>query len=256
VAGAPAYVDFVRSTVAHAKISGIDTSAAKDARASSPSTRPPTSRGRLSRQADASFMNQAMCQPVLDSDTVRFVGEPGRPPWYRGDYQGEDAIELSRRRLRLLPAVVNIERTRRPAARMGCWSPRPGNQRDLHVRRRVRGELGPVRGLRGRGQREPSRTPGRPGPDGDPRAAAAWGERRAADRLAPQSGRPGHQGDWCSALGVEADVGADHHPRRTAGFGAKFGPSSPEAVETCWIAKQLAARRGGRKERNAGWKTW
>src|SRR6204780_5646009 len=72
------YVHFVRSTVAHAKISGIDTSAAKEAEgviavytgadlaaAGLAPAKPPTPN-----------MNQAMLAPLLAIDVVRFVGEP------------------------------------------------------------------------------------------------------------------------------------------------------------------------------------
>ncbi|HEY5395226.1 MAG TPA: xanthine dehydrogenase family protein molybdopterin-binding subunit, partial [Trebonia sp.] len=104
------YVHFVRSTVAHAKISGIDTSAAKEAEgviavytgaelaaAGLAPAKPPTPN-----------MNQAMLAPLLASDVVRFVGEPVAVVVTEEMYQGEDAIELVDVDYDPLPAVVDM----------------------------------------------------------------------------------------------------------------------------------------------------
>ena len=53
-------------------------------------------------------MNQAMLQPLLASDTVRFVGEPVAAVVTEEMYQGEDAIELVDVDYEILPAVVNM----------------------------------------------------------------------------------------------------------------------------------------------------
>src|SRR6202035_3536475 len=104
------YVHFVRSTVAHAKIVGIDTSAAKDA----PGVVAVYTGADL--EADginplkpmAPFMNQAMLQPLLASDVVRFVGEPVAAVVTEEMYQGEDAIELVDVDYDILPAVATM----------------------------------------------------------------------------------------------------------------------------------------------------
>src|ERR1051326_6889280 len=54
------------------------------------------------------MMNQAMTQPVLATDTVRFVGEPVAAVGAEPPYQGEDAIELVDIDYEFLPAVVNM----------------------------------------------------------------------------------------------------------------------------------------------------
>src|SRR6202035_2027436 len=90
------YVHFVRSTVAHAKIVGIDTSAAKDA----PGVIAVYTGADLEADAInplkpmAPFMNQAMRQPLLATDTVRFVGEAVATLVTEEMYHGDDAIEL------------------------------------------------------------------------------------------------------------------------------------------------------------------
>ena len=53
-------------------------------------------------------MNQAMLQPLLASDTVRFVGEPVAVVVTEEPYQGEDAIELVDIDYDFLPAVVDM----------------------------------------------------------------------------------------------------------------------------------------------------
>ncbi len=104
------YVHFVRSTVAHAKINSIDTSAAKDAEGVvAVYTAADLAAGGLGPlKPMAPFMNQAMVQPLLASDTVRFVGEPVAAVVTEEMYQGEDAIELVDVDYDFLPAVVNM----------------------------------------------------------------------------------------------------------------------------------------------------
>ena len=171
------YVHFVRSTVAHAKINGIDTSAA-------PRTpgviavytgRGPPADGLSPLKPMTPNMNQAMLQPLLASDMVRFVGEPVAAVVTEEMYQGEDAIELVDVDYDPLPAVVDMndalagdEGLLFPDGRRPTWSARSATRRE---------QPGPVRGLRGRGQRDHPEPAGRGGADGDPRRPPPPGAR-------------------------------------------------------------------------------
>ena len=104
------YLHFVRSTVAHAKINSIDVSAAKDADGVVA-----VFTGKDLAEAGVGpappmmpNMNQAMGQPLLATDVVRFVGEPVAVVVTEEPYQGEDAIELVDIDYELLPAVVDM----------------------------------------------------------------------------------------------------------------------------------------------------
>ena len=104
------YVHFVRSTVAHAKITGIDTSAARDGDGviAVYTAADLAADGIKPLKPMAPNMNQAMLQTLLASDTVRYVGEPVAVVVTEEMYQGEDAIELVDIDYDFLPAVVDM----------------------------------------------------------------------------------------------------------------------------------------------------
>ncbi|HEY3684537.1 MAG TPA: xanthine dehydrogenase family protein molybdopterin-binding subunit [Streptosporangiaceae bacterium] len=103
-----AYVTFVRSSVAHGRITAIDTSAARaapgvidvvtaaDLAADGVETLPLMNPG----------YNAAMVQHVLADGVVRYVGEPFAAVVTEQRYQGEDAAELVEADIEPLPAVV------------------------------------------------------------------------------------------------------------------------------------------------------
>ncbi|MGH3251765.1 MAG: xanthine dehydrogenase family protein molybdopterin-binding subunit [Trebonia sp.] len=111
---------FVRSTAAHALITGIDTSAALDAPGvvavltaadmtdlpappppAEPSPDEPPSEGPVP-------LGGVWSEPLLAVDRVRFVGEPVAIVLTDGTYQGEDAAELVSVDYEPLPAVTSI----------------------------------------------------------------------------------------------------------------------------------------------------
>src|SRR6266700_1047497 len=104
------HVHFVRSTVAHAKINGIDTAAAKEADGvvAVYTGTDLAAAGLAQLKPMMPNMNQAMTQPMLVTGTVRFVGEPVAVVVTEHPYQGEDAIELVDIDYEFLPAVVNM----------------------------------------------------------------------------------------------------------------------------------------------------
>ena len=127
-----ARVTFVRSPVAHARITGIDASAAfsepgvvavltvQDMTDLAP---PPPDDGSGGGGGEAPMpLGGPWSEPLLAVDTVRFVGEPVALVLTDGRYQGEDAADLVSVDYDPLPAVVG-PRPRSRASR--CCSPRP-----------------------------------------------------------------------------------------------------------------------------------
>ena len=103
------HVHFVRSAVAHARISSVDVSAALEAPgviaaftgadlADLPTVPPPI----------PGMLNEHMRQPLLATDVVRYVGEPVAVVVTEGRYQGEDAADLVDIDYDALPPVVDI----------------------------------------------------------------------------------------------------------------------------------------------------
>jgi carbon-monoxide dehydrogenase large subunit len=107
LAGA-AYVTFVRSTIAHARITGIDVAEARSA----PGVIDVVTGadlGMAPAPPAIPMLNQAMTRPWLATDTVRFVGEPVAVVITEEKYQGEDAAELVLIDYDPLPAVIDPE---------------------------------------------------------------------------------------------------------------------------------------------------
>src|SRR5215469_13625950 len=108
------HVHFVRSTVAHARITAVDVSAAlaepgviaayTGADLDLPELAPPV-RG---------VINAQMSQPLLARDVVRYVGEPVAAVVTESHYQGEDAAELVDVDYEPLPAVVEAAQADAP----------------------------------------------------------------------------------------------------------------------------------------------
>ena len=232
------YVHFVRSTVAHAKISGIDTSAAKDAEGvvAVYTAADLAADGLQPFKPMAPFMNQTMLQPALASDTVRFVGEPVAAVVTEEMYQGEDAIELVDVDYEFLPAVVDMNDALSGAR--GLVFPAAGTNvictfgdasaadpdlfDDCEV---VVSEVIQNRRVA-------------PAPMESRAAAAVWGEDGRLTAWIPNQGAQGTKGALVGALGVAPETVRIITPDVGGAFGAKFGIDA-ETVVTCWIAKQL-----------------
>jgi aerobic carbon-monoxide dehydrogenase large subunit len=113
-----ARVTFVRSPVAHARITGIDASAAlsepgvvavltvQDMTDLAP---PPPDSGEPVGGEGPAPLGGPWSEPLLAADTVRFVGEPVAVVITDGRYQGEDAADLVTVDYDPLPAVVGPE---------------------------------------------------------------------------------------------------------------------------------------------------
>jgi aerobic carbon-monoxide dehydrogenase large subunit len=97
-----AYVTIVRSPVAHALITGIDTSAAAEL----PGVVAVLTAADMPAPPED---GDATAEPLLATDRVRYVGEPVALVLTEGRYQGEDAAELVSVDYDLLPAVPGVE---------------------------------------------------------------------------------------------------------------------------------------------------
>jgi carbon-monoxide dehydrogenase large subunit len=113
-----ARVTFVRSPIAHAAITGIDVSAARQAPgvvavltvADLDDLPPPPDDPGMSGTEGAPLpMGGPWSEPLLAADRVRFVGEPVAMVITSDRYQGEDAAELVSVDYEPLPAVVGPE---------------------------------------------------------------------------------------------------------------------------------------------------
>jgi carbon-monoxide dehydrogenase large subunit len=232
------YVHFVRSTVAHAKIVGIDTSAAKDA----PGVVAVYTGADL--EADginplkpmAPFMNQAMLQPLLATDTVRFVGEPVAAVVTEEMYQGEDAIELVDIDYDIRPAVVNMNDAL--AGDKGLVFPEA--ETNVICTFGDASEANPdlFEGCEVVASKVIQNTRVAAAPMESRSAAAAWGEDGRLTAWIPNQGAQGTKGAIAGALGLNAEDVRIITPDVGGAFGAKFG-ADPEHSVTCWIAKQL-----------------
>ena len=108
-----ARITFVRSPVAHARITGIDTSAALGepgvlavlTAADIDDIPPPPEGGGEASEAPVP-VGGVWQEPLLAFDTVRYVGEPVAVVITDGSYQGEDAADLVGVDYEQLPAVV------------------------------------------------------------------------------------------------------------------------------------------------------
>jgi carbon-monoxide dehydrogenase large subunit len=110
---AAARLTFVRSPVAHARITGIDTAEARlepgviaVLTAADMDDLPPPEPAEGGGEGGPSALRGPWSEPLLAADTVRFVGEPVAVVITDGRYQGEDAADLVSVDYDPLPAVV------------------------------------------------------------------------------------------------------------------------------------------------------
>jgi carbon-monoxide dehydrogenase large subunit len=225
---------FVRSPIAHARITGIDVSGAQAAPGviavftGADLAELPTRKG-------APMMNQEMFQYPLATDTVRFVGEPVAVVVTEDPYQGEDATELVSVDYEPLPAVIGFAAALAgdtllfPAAGTNVaaeFGKRADSQDDLFdgcetvvtatiVNQRVA-----------------------PAPMESRGAAAVWGDDGRLTAWVPNQGAQGSLRSLAGQLGVDAAQIRIITPDVGGAFGAKFG-ADPEVVVAAWVAREL-----------------
>ena len=229
------HVFFVRSPVAHARVTGVDVSAALEA----PGVVAAFTGADLADlpiipPSAAGLMNVEMTQRLLATDKVRYVGEPVAVVVTEHPYQGEDAIERVEVDYDPLPAVLGFnpddssllfEAAGTNVA--GNWGEASSLKPDLFdgcevvvthtiVNQRVA-----------------------PAPMETRAGAAAWGGDGRLTAWIPNQGAQGCRDSLAKLLGIETSQVRVITPDVGGAFGAKFG-ADPEHAVIAWIARHLS----------------
>jgi len=231
------HAHFVRSTVAHARITSIDTVTASQA----PGVVAVFTGADLAAAGVQPVkpmmptMNQAMPQPWLATDTVRFVGEPVAVIVTEHPYQGEDAIELVDVDYEFLPVIVDPRDAE--AATDGFLFPAAGTNVAVTF-----GEAGKLSGDLFAGcdvvaSETVINNRVAPAPMESRAAAAVWADGRLTAWI-PNQGAQGTKGAICGMLGLDASEVRIITPDVGGAFGAKFGADGEHAV-VCWLAREV-----------------
>jgi carbon-monoxide dehydrogenase large subunit len=227
------HVFFVRSPVAHARILGIDPSAALAAPgvvavftaadfADLPVISPP------------SMMNQHMSRPILAADKVLHVGDPVAVVVTEQPYQGEDAVELVDVDYDVLPAVIDLADAEsdkvllyeQAGTNVGATF---GDASALDEHLFDECEVVTTRTIMN--QRVA------PAPMETRAAAAVWDSGRLTTWI-PNQGAQGTQASLARLLGLPIEQVHIITPDVGGAFGAKFG-ADPEHGLVAWVARML-----------------
>ena len=230
------HVFFVRSPVAHARITRVDASAALGA----PGVLAVITGADLAglpdlKPMDPDTMNMRMLRRPMATDVVRFVGDLVAAVVTEHEYQGEDAVELVDVDYEPLPAVLDLDDALSGATLL---FPDAGSN--------VVGEFGDRAGLR------PDLFDGcevvvtrtftnqrlAPAPMETRAAAAVWDADGRLTAWVPNQGAQGTKGSLARMLGVDRDLVRVITPDVGGAFGAKFG-ADPEHAVVAWAARHL-----------------
>jgi carbon-monoxide dehydrogenase large subunit len=231
------HVFFVRSPVAHARIAGIDASAALGAPgvlavytagdlAELPASPPPM---------PGSLINAAMPRPLLAGDKVRFVGDPVAVVVTEQPYQGEDAVELVDVDYDPLPAVIDFDDALSGGTLLheeaGTNVAATFGDRD-ELRADLFDGCDVVLSQTIINQRVA------PAPMESRAAAAVWGDDGRLIAWIPNQGAQGTKSALGKLLGLEETQVRIITPDVGGAFGAKFG-ADPEHALVAWVAREL-----------------
>src|SRR6266702_1422202 len=241
------HVHFVRSAVAHARISSVDVSAALEAPgvvavftgadlADLPVAPPPM----------PGMINAQMGQPLLAADVIRYVGEPLAVVVTENRYQGEDAADLVDVDYEVLPAVVDMAGA---AASQTVLFPAVGSN--------VAATFGDAAALAADlfdgCEVVVSRTIVNqrvaPAPMETRAAAAAWDAGGKLTAWIPNQGAQGTRAALAGMLGMDRAALRVITPDVGGAFGAKFG-ADPEHAVVCWVARRLGRPARWAESRN------
>jgi carbon-monoxide dehydrogenase large subunit len=225
---------FIRSPVAHARIAGIDVSAARSA----PGVVGVFTGADLAALPDRSggqMMNKAMFQRPLATDTVRYVGEPVAVIATEEPYQGEDATELVSVDYEPLPAVIGFG-----AALDGATLLFPDAGTNVAANFGDRASLAAdlFDGCEVTVTQTIVNQRVAPAPMESRGAAAAWGDDGRLTAWVPNQGAQGTRAGLARQLGADKDQVRIITPDVGGAFGAKFG-ADPEVAVTAWVAREL-----------------
>jgi aerobic carbon-monoxide dehydrogenase large subunit len=226
------HVFFVRSPLAHARIAGVDVSAALSAP------------GVIAAYTGADLaglplitpgLNKKMSRRVLATDKIRFVGEPVAIVVTEQAYQGEDAVELVDVDYEPLPAVIDFADALE--GKVVLYDEAGTN---------VAGTFGDPDALDEHLFDECEVVTSRtilnqrvaPAPMEARAAAAAWGEDGRVTAWIPNQGAQGTRGGLARLLGLKPEHVHIITPDVGGAFGAKFG-ADPEHAMVAWVAREL-----------------
>ncbi len=231
------HVSFVRSPVAHARISAVDVSAAL----ASPGVVAVFTGDDLAEIAPApppvpGMINEAMRQPVLARDVVRFVGEAVAAVVTAEPYQGEDAAELVDVDYDPLPPLPDM------AAAAGgdvpVLFPDAGGNVAASFGDAASFDPGLFDGCEVVVTRTIVNQRVAPAPMETRAAAAVWGDDGRLTAWIPNQGAQGTRAALAGVLGVDPALVRVITPDVGGAFGAKFGADTEHAV-VCWVARRL-----------------
>jgi carbon-monoxide dehydrogenase large subunit len=231
------WVHFVRSVVAHARISSVDVSAALEA----PGVIAAFTGADLADLDDLApsmggMINAQMVQQLLARDVVRFVGEPVAVVVTEARYQGEDAVDLVDVDYEVLPPVVEMADA--VAGEAPVLFPAAGT----NVAATFGGAAALKADLFDGCEVVVSRTIVNqrvaPAPMETRAALAEWGPDGRLTAWIPNQGAQGTQASLAKMLGIDAGQLRIITPDVGGAFGAKFG-ADPEHAVVCWVARRL-----------------
>jgi aerobic carbon-monoxide dehydrogenase large subunit len=230
------HVFFVRSHIAHARISGIDASAARSA----PGVIAVFTAADLADLPDIppmmpGLLNEKMRWHLLATDVVRYVGDAVAAVVTEEPYQGEDAVELVDVDYEPLPAVISLADAASDevvlfeaagtniAANFGdpaSLDEHLFDDCDVVVRREIINQRVA------------------PAPMETRAAAAVWGDDGRLTAWIPNQGAQGTRTSMAKLLGLQEEQVRIITPDVGGAFGAKFGADNEHAV-VAWVARQL-----------------
>jgi aerobic carbon-monoxide dehydrogenase large subunit len=231
------YVHFVRSAVAHARITSVDVSAALEA----PGVIAAFTGADLDGLDDLApsmggMINAQMIQQPLARDVVRFVGEPVAVVVTETRYQGEDAVDLVDVDYDLLPPVVSMTDAVTDGAPVLFPAAGSNVAATFGDREALKADL--FDGC----EVVVSRTIGNqrvaPAPMETRAAQAQWGPDGRLTAWIPNQGAQGTRASLAKMLGIDRDQLRIITPDVGGAFGAKFG-ADPEHAVVCWVARRL-----------------
>jgi aerobic carbon-monoxide dehydrogenase large subunit len=231
------YVHFVRSAVAHARITSVDVSAALE----SPGVIAAFTGADLADLDDLApsmggMINAQMIQQPLARDVVRFVGEPVAVVVTEARYQGEDAVDLVDVDYDLLPPVVEMIDAVTDGAPVLFTAAGTNVAATFGDRAALKADL--FDGCEVVVSRTIVNQRVAPAPMETRAAQAQWGPDGRLTAWIPNQGAQGTRASLAKMLGLDRDRLRIITPDVGGAFGAKFG-ADPEHAVVCWVARRL-----------------
>jgi carbon-monoxide dehydrogenase large subunit len=231
------HVHFVRSAVAHGRITSVDISAALE----SPGVIAVFTGADLAEVppvavAFPGMINGEMTQQLLASDVVRFVGEPVAVVVTEGSYQGEDAGDLVDVDYDVFSPVIDMTTATEQDAPV--LFPAAGTNVAATFGDASALDPGLFDGCEVVVSRTIANQRVAPAPMETRAGAAVWGPDGKLTAWIPNQGAQGTRAALAAMLGIDQADLRVITPDVGGAFGAKFG-ADPEHAVICWVARQL-----------------